>query len=169
MLIANGTKLDEPDSQAWRPLHYAALHGRSAIVELLLERGASPHAVTSDGNTAIALGFREPGPTISDGEKRHIAECLHAAMNAKKKSKMRSLSNFMSTSSNKSRDAGERNKAWHTAELAATLYSTDFDDGNDAQSELQLTSSRNSNAMGEREEEMGTYPALDAGGSRTEK
>lgn len=142
MLISNGTKIDEPDSQNWRPLHYAAFHGRSAIVDLLLERGVSPHSTTSDGNTAMGLGFREPGLTINTAEKHHIHEALHAAMNARKKSKLKSLGSFMSGSGNKSREAGERNKAWHTAELAATLYQADVD--GDGLSDLQTTGSINS-------------------------
>ena len=169
MLIANGTKIDEPDSQAWRPLHYASFHGRSAIVELLLERGAEPHAVTSDGNTALDLGFREPGLMISDEEKEHICDCLYTARNAKKKSKMRSFSSLMSTSSNKSRDAGERNKAWHTAELAATLYLNEADDDTESRNELILTPSRNSMITADRDDEMISYVPPEASGSRGDK
>lgn len=143
MLISHGAKIDEPDSQNWRPLHYAAFHGRSAIVDLLLDRGVSPHSTTSSGNTAMSLGFREPGLTIESGEKQYIHEALHAAMNARKKTKLQSLGSFMS-GGNKAREAGERNKAWHTAELAAMLYQADVDDGS---SDLQMTGSINSQSQ----------------------
>ena len=45
-------------------------------------------------------------------------------MNATKKSKFKQLTKFKNVGTNKSREAGERNKVWHTAELAAALYQT---------------------------------------------
>jgi hypothetical protein len=59
---------------------------------------------------------------------------LHDAMISRRKSKMRQFSDLMNVG-NKSRDVGERNKIWHTAELAAALYQSMPDD--DETSELQ--------------------------------
>jgi hypothetical protein len=134
MLIANGARIDEPDSKSWRPLHYAAFSGSKVMVQLLLERGASPHSTTSEGNTPLSLGFREPGQSISQEDKEIIMNALHDAMISRRKSKMRQFSDLMNVG-NKSRDVGERNKIWHTAELAAALYQSMPDD--DETSELQ--------------------------------
>ena len=125
MLLSNGVKIDEPDSKSWRPLHYAAFHGRLRMVEVLLGRGASPNASTSEGNTPFSLGFREVQLTATREEKEQIAELLHDAMNARRKSKMRQLTRLVSAGGNKSRDAGERNRCWHIASLARTIYLQD--------------------------------------------
>lgn len=121
ILIAGGAKIEESDSKGWRPLHYAAFNCRPAMVDLLLVRGASPHATTSEGNTPLSLGFRGPGMLAPTEEKQHIHDVLQAAMYAHKKSKFKQFSDFMTTGK-KSRDAAERNRTWHTAELAAILY-----------------------------------------------
>ncbi len=152
MLIANGTKIDEPDSKYWRPLHYAAFHGRLRIVELLLGRGASPHSTTSEGNTPLSLGFREPELSTTAHEKSRIYELLHTAMDARRKSKLRQLTGLMSVGSNKSRDAGERNKCWHIASLARALYQEDGL-GDDDESELVLTPKASSQYQAEDTEE----------------
>ncbi|KAK3717246.1 hypothetical protein LTR37_005955 [Vermiconidia calcicola] len=131
MLIASGARIDEPDSRSWRPIHYASFHGRLRMVHELLSRGASPHSTTEDGNTPMALGFRGPGLLVNREEKEQICELLHVAMHSHKKSKMKQLTGFMSRGSNKSRDAGARNKAWHTAELAALYDPVDDGDSQD--------------------------------------
>ena len=159
MLIASAAKIDEADSKDWRPLHYAAFNCRPHMVDILLSRGASPHATTSDGNTALSLGFREPGLLATQEEKIAVWELLQGAMNSHKKSKFKQLTGFMNSgNSNKSRDAGERNKAWHMAELAAALYLNDqFDDGeDDADSQLTPSTSSQLRAEGDSPEDATT-------------
>lgn len=122
MLIAAGAKVDESDSEGWRPLHYAAFNARPHMVELLLNKSCSPHATTAMGNTPFSLGFREAGSVATYEEKMQVTDLLQAAMNAHKKSKFRRVSDAMTSPLNKSREVGERNKIWHTAQLADTLY-----------------------------------------------
>ena len=43
---------------AWTPLMSAAMSGDSAIVEMLLARGANPHALDDDGRTAAEIASR---------------------------------------------------------------------------------------------------------------
>ena len=121
-LIASGAKITEGDSQSWRPLHYAAWNCRPQMVELLLARGASPHATTEDRNTPLSLGYREHGLVDSMQEKQQIYEILQAAMNAHRRSTLRKLADFKGIGHHKTKEIIERNRAWHTAELAATLY-----------------------------------------------
>ena len=153
ILLASGAKAEELDFQDWRPLHYASWNCRLQMVELLLGRGASPHATTADGNTPLSLGFREPGLLATWEDKERVCGILHAAMNAHKKSKFKQLTGFMSTGSNKSRDAGERNKVWHTAELAAALYQNGQLEEAESESDLQLTPSTNSQYKNEGNEQ----------------
>lgn len=141
MLIASGADIKSSDSAGWMPLHYAAFNGNAAMVEMLLNRGASPHATTNDGNTALHLGFRGPGLTTNHEDKEYIWGILQGAMNATKKSKLRSLTDLMNSGTNKSREAGERNKIWHTAELAAALYQTSHLEDGEAEEDVQLTPS----------------------------
>ena len=101
------------------------------MVELLLGHGASPHATTNDGNTPLSLGFRGPGLTVSEDTQYRVADLLQIAMTTNKRSKLKQLSSFMHAGSNKSKDAAERNKAWHTAELAAGLYTVDSSESYD--------------------------------------
>ena len=112
------------------------------MVDLLLVRGASPHATTSEGNTPLSLGFRGPGMLAPVEEKQHIHDVLQAAMFAHKKSKFKQFSDFMTTGK-KSRDAAERNRTWHTAELAAILYqnSDEVEEVEEEEDETQLTPS----------------------------
>lgn len=44
---------DAIDFRNWTPLHYAAHHGQEAAVQLLLERGADPHARSTSGRTPL--------------------------------------------------------------------------------------------------------------------
>lgn len=108
------------------------------MVEVLLTRGTSSHSTTADGNTPLSLGFREPGLMASYEDKEQIVGILNAAMYAHKKSKLTKLTGFM-TMGNKSRDAIERNKAWHMAELAAALYQSGQLGEGDTESDVQLT------------------------------
>jgi hypothetical protein len=88
----------------------------------------------------MGLGFRQVGLSLSIDEQEQICDILHASMNARKKSKLRSLSGMMNTGSGQSREAAERNRAWHTAELAAALYQLE-DGAEDIDSDMQLTPS----------------------------
>ena len=50
-----GARLDGKDYMCWTPLHWASWRGHLASMNALLERGASVHAKTSDGNASIIL------------------------------------------------------------------------------------------------------------------
>lgn len=62
-LLAAGAQVNVAQQGGWTPLHQAAAHGRVAIVEMLLERGADPAARSDDGRTpaemAAEKGFDE--------------------------------------------------------------------------------------------------------------
>ncbi|KAK6439926.1 hypothetical protein LTR95_003861 [Oleoguttula sp. CCFEE 5521] len=131
LLLAAGAKIEDADSQRWRPLHYAAFHVQPELVELLLAKGASPAATTADGNTPHALGYREHGLTASQEDKDHIHYVLQAAASTSKKSAWKAMTEYRLGSAN-SRTARERNQAWHTAEMADMLYrDKEVDDGED--------------------------------------
>lgn len=49
--IAGGVKLDELDNRGQSPLHWAVMCGYIEIVKALLEAGANPNVVSSDGFT----------------------------------------------------------------------------------------------------------------------
>nr|OQO16540.1 hypothetical protein B0A51_14504 [Rachicladosporium sp. CCFEE 5018] len=129
LLLAAGARIEDADSQRWRPLHYAAFHVQPELVELMLAKGASPSATTADGNTPHALGYREHGLTASQEDKDHIHYTLQAAASTSKKSAWKSMTEYRLGSAT-GRSARERNQAWHTAEMADTLYrDKDVDDG----------------------------------------
>ena len=139
MLIAAGARIDEGDSLGWRPLHYAAFNLRSQMVEMLLNKTCSPHSTTGMGNTPLSLGFREAGLNATYEEKMQVTDLLQAAVNAHKKSKFRRVSDAMSSSSNKSKEVGERNRIWHTAQLADSLYHTTIADTQEDEESYKLS------------------------------
>jgi ankyrin repeat protein len=133
MLISGGAKIDEADSRGWRPLHYAAFHCRPDMLQLLLQKRATVDAKTDDGHTPLTLGFREYGNSADSSQRWKIRDMLQLAMLGQKKSKLRSLS-FKSSGSEPSKIAARRNLAWHTAQLAESLYQKDnsaMDEGED--------------------------------------
>ena len=121
-LIAAGANIEESDAAGWKPLHYAAFSARQRMVESLVSQGVSPHATTNDGNTPLSLGFREVGLSATYEEKERIYDLLQAAMHARKKSKLKQLASFMNTGTNKSKEVRDRNRIWHMAGLAHSLY-----------------------------------------------
>ncbi|KAK5123201.1 hypothetical protein LTR85_003400 [Meristemomyces frigidus] len=135
MLISGGAKIDEGDSRAWRPLHYAAFSCRPDMVDLLLQKGATADAKTVDGHTALTLGFREFGLTADRDERLRVVERLEIGMAGRKKSRMPSLTGFMASAPSQSKTAIQRNLAWHTAQLAEALYQPnnagDYEDSDD--------------------------------------
>jgi ankyrin repeat protein len=53
-LIERGARVDRPDKRGWTTLHYAVSRGVApAVVEALLERGASPNARDAEGRTPL--------------------------------------------------------------------------------------------------------------------
>lgn len=138
LLIAAGAKVEAEDSKGWRPLHYASFSARASMVELLLGKGVSPHATTTDNNTALSLGFRTYGLPASEEDKVRVWELLQGAMNATKKSKLRKFSDFMSGSS-AGRQVEKRDRIWHTAELAASLHLEEQPDDGASEGESELT------------------------------
>jgi ankyrin repeat protein len=130
LLLASGARVDAPDSRRWTPLHYAAFHYQSDIVEALLAGGASADAKTQDGNTPLSLGFREYGLEASQDDRERVQSLLEAASAKVQKSAIaRVLSLGGSGMSNKS--ARERNLVWHTAEIAEALYRDRGEEGGD--------------------------------------
>jgi ankyrin repeat protein len=117
LLLAAGAKADNaPDSQRWQPLHYAAFNCQPEIVELLLEKGASPHATTQDGNTPLGLGFREHGLVVSEDTKARVRFLLEEASVKRQKSGLAQALKFRRSA--KMRSVEERNRIYHTAEMA---------------------------------------------------
>ncbi len=53
VLIVNGADMNAQDDQGWTPLMVAAFSGQLPIVQLLLSKGASVHAVDNRGNSAL--------------------------------------------------------------------------------------------------------------------
>ena len=139
MLVSAGAKVDESDSRGWRPLHHAAFACRAAMVDLLLGKGASPHATTDDGNTPLALGFREYSISARAEDTWRVRELLGSAMESQKKSKMKQFTGFMSGGGG-SRTASERNKAWYNAEAAIALAQEAGNDEGEEDEESQQTS-----------------------------
>jgi ankyrin repeat protein len=122
LLLAAGAKADNaPDSQRWQPLHYAAFNCVPEIVELLLDKGASPHATTQDGNTPLGLGFREHGLMASEDAKARVQFLLQQASAKRQKSGLAQVLQFRLGSA-KTRSVEERNRIYHTAEMAEALY-----------------------------------------------
>ncbi|KAK3616177.1 hypothetical protein LTR56_026125 [Elasticomyces elasticus] len=122
MLISGGAKLEETDSRGWRPLHMAAWSCRSDLVELLVMKGVSVEAKTIDGHTPLTLGFRAHGLTTDEIHRRRIYDTLSMATAYRKPSMLRQLTSFVSNSPSDSKTAQQRNLAWHTAQLAESLY-----------------------------------------------
>jgi ankyrin repeat protein len=146
LLLAAGAKADNaPDSQRWQPLHYAAFHCEPEIVELLLDRGASPHATTQDGNTPLGLGFREHGLVASENSKARVQFLLQQASAKRQKSGLAQVLQFRLGSA-KTRSVEEKNRIYHTAEMAEALYrdggALASDDG-----ESQVSEDRQASAM----------------------
>ena len=59
VLIENGAKVDQQDSQGKTPLHYAAELGRTRCIPFLLQKGASPHATDNHRKTPLDLASNE--------------------------------------------------------------------------------------------------------------
>lgn len=121
ILLAAGADVSQPDNARWRPLHYAAFHCQSDVLQLLLDKGASPHATTVDGNTPLALGFREHGLQASPEDKARIQQLLQNAEAKKEKGGLKSMMQFK-IGGPSNRTAKERNQCWYTAEMAEALY-----------------------------------------------
>jgi ankyrin repeat protein len=82
-------------------LHDAAAHGRTAVVEYLLQGGADPNARTSDGLTPLAMA-------ATNGEVAEVMPLLksHADINAVDSNGWTSL---------------DRAEKWHHADMAQVL------------------------------------------------
>ena len=141
MLVTAGAKLEEGDGEGWRALHYAAFNCRPAMVRLLLDKGASPHATSDAGQTPFDLGFRESGIQATDEEKESIIEMLQLAMTAQKPPFFKSFTGLLNTANEKKRVIAARNKYWHTAELAANLQYNFEDDETEETDSLEPSQS----------------------------
>jgi hypothetical protein len=122
LLLAAGAKADNaPASERWQPLHSAAFNCQPEIVEILLDKGASPHAMTQDGNTPLSLGFRGIGLVASEDDKARVRTLLQEASAKKQKSGLAQVLQFRLGSAG-TKSVAERNRIYHTAEMAEALY-----------------------------------------------
>jgi ankyrin repeat protein len=55
MLLEREAEVNVAQEGGWTPLHQAAAHGQTDIIELLLERGARLDAVSGDGRTPLRM------------------------------------------------------------------------------------------------------------------
>ncbi|KAI7152825.1 hypothetical protein KC349_g8747 [Hortaea werneckii] len=115
VLIAGGVKIDEGDSRAWRPLHYATFGCLPEMIDLLLRRGVTVDAKTIDGHSALTLGFREYGLSADQSTRMKAVKLLEAAFASQKGSKP-------PAGPSPSRTATQRNHYWHTAQMAESIY-----------------------------------------------
>jgi ankyrin repeat protein len=53
LLITRGADVNAADREQWTPLHFAARDGKSAVVQALLDAGASIDAPNNFGNTPL--------------------------------------------------------------------------------------------------------------------
>lgn len=60
LLVDNGAEVDIAQEGGWTPLHQAAAHGQTQVVEMLLANGARPGRTSDDGRTASDMA-REAG------------------------------------------------------------------------------------------------------------
>ena len=86
-LIRKGAKMEATCSEGWQPLHHAAYFGSSALVEMLLNGGVSPHATTNEAKTAQKLQFCTSGAPIMQEDKDRIRNSLEEAMDRVRKQK----------------------------------------------------------------------------------
>ena len=84
-LVGKGAKMEVTCSEGWQPLHHAAYFGSSTLVNLLLDGGVNPHAITNEGKTAQALQFCTHGAPIAQGEQDRIQHLLRDAMEKARK------------------------------------------------------------------------------------
>ncbi|KAI7195265.1 hypothetical protein KC363_g1673 [Hortaea werneckii] len=120
VLIAGGVKIDEGDSRAWRPLHYATFGCLPEMIDLLLRRGATVDAKTIDGHSALTLGFREYGLNADQSLRMKAVKLLEAAFASQTGS--RPPAGFNTNGPSTSRTAAQRNQYWHTAQMAEAIY-----------------------------------------------
>jgi ankyrin repeat protein len=61
-MLSNGTPVDQPGPEGSTALYWAALHGRTSTVQLLLDAGANPSARTLRNSTPleVAVGGKHP-------------------------------------------------------------------------------------------------------------
>ena len=58
LLLDRGAHIDAPNRQGWTALHRAACNGCEAACRLLLRRGASIHALTTDYSIPLHLAAK---------------------------------------------------------------------------------------------------------------
>ena len=59
LLIEAGAEIESKTKYGYTALHLAAQYGHKLIIELLLERGANPNALTN-----VSIDYRKKKPTI---------------------------------------------------------------------------------------------------------
>ena len=59
LLIEAGAEIESKTKYGYTALHLAAQYGHKLIIELLLERGANPNALTN-----VSIDYRKKRPTI---------------------------------------------------------------------------------------------------------
>lgn len=69
-LLKYNAKVNIAQEGGWTPLHQAAVHGQTDILEMLLKNGADPNAVSEDGKTPLEMA--------ADNNQKKSVEILQA-------------------------------------------------------------------------------------------
>lgn len=74
VMIERGSPVNTSDrGSGATPLHHAAMHGSAAVVERLLESGASTSAVTARGETPLDVAIRHGNDEAAEVLQRHAS------------------------------------------------------------------------------------------------
>jgi ankyrin repeat protein len=65
LLLRHGAKVNIAQEGGWTPLHQAAAHGAREIVRMLLDRGADPRAISTDGRTPAQMAEAGKFPEVA--------------------------------------------------------------------------------------------------------
>ena len=78
LLLEYGANVDVRDKEGWTPLHSAAYRLILQVLEVLLDRGADPHARTNNGQTSFQLA-NAPPPWVSKEDQVQVIQLLSDA------------------------------------------------------------------------------------------
>ena len=73
MLVAAGAELNVTQQGGWTPLHAAAFHGHTAMVEFLLAHGSQAGLEADNGKTALAMASEKGHKDAAALLRKHLA------------------------------------------------------------------------------------------------